>query len=109
MNRASGTPTSSTSNLQIQQRLESTTQYGLIAEEVAEVDPGLVVRGRYGEIMAVHDEQITNMLLHEFLKSQRTVEELQATVAQEIRGGRFLRRSLKSRPGKPKGGVRNLN
>jgi len=43
---------------------KGTTQYGLIAEEVAEVDPQLVVRGRDGEIMAVHYEQISNMLLN---------------------------------------------
>jgi trimeric autotransporter adhesin len=40
---------------------KSSTQYGLIAEEVAEVDPQLVVRGRDGEIMAVHYEQINNI------------------------------------------------
>ena len=55
---------------------KGTTQYGLIAEEVAEVDPQLVVRGRDGEIMAVHYEQINNMLLNEFLKEHKKVEEL---------------------------------
>jgi hypothetical protein len=43
----------------------------LIAEEVAEVEPQLVVRGRDGEIMAVHYEQINNMLLNEFLKEHK--------------------------------------
>src|SRR6267143_3867243 len=57
---------------------KGTTQYGLIAEEVAEVDPQLVVRGRDGEIMAVHYEQISNMLLNEFLKEHKKVEQLQA-------------------------------
>ena len=60
---------------------KGTTQYGLIAEEVAEVDPHLVVRGRDGEISAVHYEQINNMLLNEFLKEHRKVEHLEATVA----------------------------
>ena len=60
---------------------KGTTQYGLIAEEVAEVDPQLVVRGRDGEIMAVHYEQISNMLLNEFLKEHKKVEEQQASIA----------------------------
>ena len=55
---------------------KGTTQYGLIAEEVAEVDPQLVVRGKDGEIMTVHYEQINNMLLNEFLKEHKKVEEL---------------------------------
>jgi hypothetical protein len=61
---------------------KGTTQYGLIAEEVAEVDPQLVVRGRDGEIMAVHYEQISNMLLNEFLKEHKKVEEQQASISQ---------------------------
>jgi uncharacterized coiled-coil protein SlyX len=61
---------------------KGTKQYGLIAEEVAEVDPQLVVRGRDGEIMAVHYEQISNMLLNEFLKEHKKVEEQQATIAE---------------------------
>src|SRR5258705_575752 len=61
---------------------KGTTQYGLIAEEVAEVDPQLVVRGRDGEIMAVHYEQINNMLLNEFLKEHKKVEAQQATIAE---------------------------
>jgi hypothetical protein len=61
---------------------KGTTQYGLIAEDVAEVDPQLVVRGRDGEIMAVHYEQISNMLLNEFLKEHKKVEEQQASISQ---------------------------
>ena len=62
---------------------KGTTQYGLIAEEVAEVDPELVVHGKNGEAMAVHYEQINNMLLNEFLKEHRTVQELKSTVAKQ--------------------------
>jgi uncharacterized coiled-coil protein SlyX len=61
---------------------KGTTQYGLIAEEVAEVDPQLVVRGRDGEIMAVHYEQINNMLLNEFLKEHKKVEEQRTNITQ---------------------------
>ena len=67
------------------------TQYGLIAE----VDPQLVVRGRDGEIMVVHYEQISNMLLNEFLKEHKKVEELQATVAQQQKGMEVLTAQLK--------------
>ena len=74
---------------------KGTTQYGLIAEEVAEVDPQLVVHGRDGEIMAVHYEQISNMLLNEFLKEHKKVEELQATVAQQQKGMEVLTAQLK--------------
>jgi trimeric autotransporter adhesin len=71
------------------------TQYGLIAEEVAEVDPQLVVHGRDGEIMAVHYEQINNMLLNEFLKEHKKVEQLRATVAQQQKGMEVLTAQLK--------------
>ena len=55
---------------------KATTQYGLIAEEVAEVNPQLVVHGKNGEVTAVHYEQINNMLLNEFLKEHKKVQEL---------------------------------
>jgi uncharacterized coiled-coil protein SlyX len=54
----------------------------LIAEEVAEVDPRLVVRGRNGEIMGVHYEQINNMLLNQFLKEHKKNEVQEATIAE---------------------------
>ena len=62
---------------------EGTPQYGLIAEEVAKVNPNLVARDRNGEIMSVHYDQVNAMLLNEFLKEHREVQELQATVAQQ--------------------------
>jgi hypothetical protein len=57
--------------------------YGLIAEEVAEVDPNLAIRDGKGQIEGVRYNAINAMLLNEFLKEHRTVEELQATVAQQ--------------------------
>jgi hypothetical protein len=59
---------------------KATTQYGLIAEEVAEVDPGLVVR-KDGELQTVRYEQINTMLLNEFLKEHKKVGEQQASIA----------------------------
>jgi hypothetical protein len=73
---------------------KGTTQYGWIAEDVAEVDPQLVSR-RDGEIMSVHYEQINSMLLNEFLKEHKKVEELQATVAQQQKGMEVITTQLK--------------
>jgi trimeric autotransporter adhesin len=74
---------------------KATTQYGLIAEEVAEVDPLLVVHGKNGEVTAVHYEQINNMLLNEFLKEHKKVQALEATVAQQQKGMEVLTAQLK--------------
>jgi hypothetical protein len=64
-------------------------QFGLIAEEVAEVNPDLVVRDKDGQIYTVRYEAVNAMLLNEFLKEHRKVEEQarevrdqQATIAQ---------------------------
>jgi hypothetical protein len=59
---------------------KATTQYGLIAEEVAEVNPGLVVRGKDGGVQTVRYEQINTMLLNEFLKEHKKVEEQQSKI-----------------------------
>jgi hypothetical protein len=52
-----------------------TLAFGLIAEEVAEVYPDLVGRNPDGQLESVRYEQINAMLLNEFLKEHRTVEE----------------------------------
>jgi uncharacterized coiled-coil protein SlyX len=52
----------------------------LIAEEVAKADPDLVVRDEDGEIYTVRYEAVNAMLLNEFLKEHRKVEEQQATI-----------------------------
>ncbi len=58
-----------------------TLAFGLIAEEVAEMAPDLVGRNPNGEPESVRYEQINAMLLNEFLKEHKRVEELEATVA----------------------------
>jgi predicted ribosome quality control (RQC) complex YloA/Tae2 family protein len=60
-----------------------TPQFGLIAEEVANVNPDLVVRDKNGEIYTVRYDAVNAMLLNEFLKEHRKVQELQATVLQQ--------------------------
>ncbi len=59
---------------------ECTPQFGLIAEDVANVNPDLVVRDENGEIYTVRYEAVNAMLLNEFLKEHRKVEKLEATV-----------------------------
>jgi hypothetical protein len=53
---------------------EGVPQFGLIAEEVAEVNPDLVVRDKNGEIYTVRYDAVNAMLLNEFLKEHRKVE-----------------------------------
>jgi hypothetical protein len=56
------------------------TCFGLIAEDVAEVNPELVLRDKQGEASSVRYEQINAMLLNEFLKEHRKVEQLEKQV-----------------------------
>ena len=56
-------------------------QFGLIAEEVAAVNPDLIVRDDKGEIYTVRYDAVNAMLLNEFLKEHRKVQEQGATIA----------------------------
>ena len=56
----------------------ATPQFGLIAEEVAEVNPDLVVRGDKGAIYTVRYDAVNAMLLNEFLKEHKKVEAQQS-------------------------------
>ena len=58
----------------------ATPQFGLIAEEVAEANPDLVVRDQNGDIYTVRYEAVNAMLLNEFLKEHRKVEKLEAAL-----------------------------
>jgi hypothetical protein len=57
-----------------------TPQFGLIAEEVAAVNPDLVVRDNNGEIYTVRYDAVNAMLLNEFLKEHQKVQELEKQV-----------------------------
>jgi Chaperone of endosialidase len=59
-----------------------TPQFGLVAEEVAEVDADLVVRDEEGEIYTVRYDAVNAMLLNEFLKEHRTVAKQETTISQ---------------------------
>jgi len=52
-----------------------TPQYGLIAEEVDKVNPDLVLRDEQGKPYTVRYDAVNAMLLNEFLKEHRTVQE----------------------------------
>jgi hypothetical protein len=55
-------------------------QFGLIAEEVEKVNPDLVVHDKEGKPNTVRYEQINAMLLNEFLKEHKKVEEQAGTI-----------------------------
>jgi hypothetical protein len=68
---------------------KGTPQFGLIAEEVAKVSPALVLPDQEGKPYTVRYDQVNAMLLNEFLKEHRKVEqqaremqEQQATIAE---------------------------
>jgi hypothetical protein len=59
-----------------------TSQLGLVAEDVEKVNPDLVVRDKEHKPYSVRYDQVNAMLLNEFLKEHRKVQEQQAIVAQ---------------------------
>ena len=50
---------------------------------MVEVNPELTVRDKTGELVTVRYDAVNAMLLNEFLKEHRKVQELEATVAQQ--------------------------
>ena len=64
--------------------------HGLVAEEVQTVNPDLVARDLDGKPCTVRYDAVNAMLLNEFLKEHRTVQEQKATIAE-------LKQELQSR------------
>jgi Chaperone of endosialidase len=62
---------------------DRTPQFGLIAEDVERVNPDLVARDDQGKPYTVRYEAVNAMLLNEFLKEHRKVEQQEATIAQQ--------------------------
>src|SRR5207244_7366550 len=62
-------------------------QFGLVDEQVEKVNPDLVVRDADGKVNSVRYEAVNAMLLNEFLKEHRKVEDLkknfEVTIAQQ--------------------------
>ena len=59
-----------------------TSQLGLVAEDVEKVNPDLVVRDKGGKPYSVRYVQVNAMLLNEFLKEHRKVQEQEAAITQ---------------------------
>jgi hypothetical protein len=64
----------------------NTPQFGLVAEEVAKVNPELVVRDKNGEIFSVRYDAVNTMLLNGSLKEHGKNEEQEKTIA-ELKSG----------------------
>jgi len=62
---------------------KGTPQFGLVAEEVAKVNPGLVLPDKEGRPYTVRYDAVNAMLLNEFLKEHRKVEELESAMARQ--------------------------
>src|SRR5205823_3564112 len=58
-------------------------QFGLVAEEVEKVNPELVARDEQGKPYTVRYEAVNAMLLNEFLKEHRSVQELKSAAAKQ--------------------------
>jgi len=86
---------------------KGTPQFGLIAEDVAKVNRNLVVPDDKGEVYTVRYDAVNAMLLNEFLKEHRKVEEqqtmigeLRSTIAQQQKGMEALATQLKQQNAK---------
>ena len=71
-----------------------TPQFGLVAEEVEKVNRDLVVRDQEGKPYTVRYDAVNAMLLNEFLKEHRKVEEQGATIAKQQKQIDALTRGL---------------
>jgi hypothetical protein len=69
--------------------------FGLIAEEVAQVNPALVANDAQGRPESVHYEMVNAMLLNEFLKEHCKVESLEKAMADQQKENAAMRAMLK--------------
>jgi trimeric autotransporter adhesin len=72
-----------------------TAQFGLVAEDVEKVNPDLVVRDKEGEAYSVRYDQVNAMLLNEFLKAHKSMEDLEARDAQQQKQIEALTKQLR--------------
>jgi septal ring factor EnvC (AmiA/AmiB activator) len=93
----------------VQGNPEGIPQFGLVAEEVEKINPDLVVRDADGKVYTVRYEAVNAMLLNEFLKEHRkvqdqdrkveeqetTIAQLKATVTEQQKGMEVLSANLK--------------
>jgi len=62
---------------------EGVPQFGLVAEDVEKVNPDLVARDEQGKPYTVRYDAVNAMLLNEFLKEHRKVQEQDAMIARQ--------------------------
>jgi hypothetical protein len=66
--------------------------YGLIAEEVAEVYPDIVVKGADGQVQTVQYQKLTPMLLNEVRRLEKRLAALEASLLAVTRAGQVMGR-----------------
>jgi hypothetical protein len=71
---------------------------GLVAEQVEKVNPDLVARDERGKPYSVRYEAVNAMLLNEFLKEHRTVEEQKRRLVSSAPNWRSSERISRQRP-----------
>ncbi len=64
---------------------EGMSQCGLVAEDVEKVDPDLVLHDKEGKPYSVRYDQVNAMVLNEFLKEHRKVQELEAAMVRQAK------------------------
>jgi Chaperone of endosialidase len=74
---------------------EGIPQFGLVAEEVEKVNPALVARDAKGKVYTVRYDAVNAMLLNEFLKTHRKIEEQEQTISQLKSGMETLTATVK--------------
>jgi hypothetical protein len=84
-------------------------QFGLVAEDVAKVNPNLVVHDEKGEIYSVRYEAVNAMLLNEFLKEHRKVEEQAKKIKDHETAIAELRKEMESRFREQDSKIRRVN
>jgi hypothetical protein len=82
--------------------------FGLIAEEVAKVNPDLILKDKEGKPFTVRYEQINAMLLNEFLKEHRKVQEQDVTIADQKRDYQVKIDKLEATVAQQQKGMENL-
>jgi len=73
---------------------EGIPQFGLVAEQVEKVNRDLVARDEQGRPQTVRYEAVNAMLLNEFLKEHRKVEELEKAMAEQQKENAAMRAML---------------
>ncbi len=86
---------------------QGTAQFGLVAEEVAKVNPALVLPDKEGKPYSVRYDAVNAMLLNEFLKEHRKVEQMQKQIETLTAGLQKLSAELEVNKAAPRNVLNN--